>query len=260
MRAKKILVIVLAAIFGLTVLFSFAFIFSVKRVKVDYLVSQTTDVTQIEMSLNQFVGKNLLFLDLEDVETEIKKYPYFKVDSIKKSYPNVIELNVTERREVYCITLDNYVYILDQTGFVLNKVAVAEFEGVGDNRIELDIQGVEGLTLTIGNKIQSQDMPFIDSVLQMASAVDLTDCIDKISIVNDNSFEYKGAFFYTHTGVKMEIRKPEVLGVEKITKVFEVYDDISDYLKAFDSLIGYSNDQGEIFVDWSSQSEGGQNV
>ena len=260
MRAKKLLVIALAAVFGLTALLSFAFIFSVKRVKVEYSVSQTIDISEVENSLSQFVGKNLLFLDLEEIETELNDYPYFKVETIKKSFPNVVEMKISERREVYCLTYQNNVYILDQTGFILNKIAVVDFEGVGNDRIELDIQGVEGLNLQVGSRIQSDDNSFIDSVLQMASAVELTDCINKISIVNDKSTEYKGAYFYTHTGVKMEIRKPEVLGVEKITKVFEVYDDITDYLKAFDTLIGYSNDQGEIFVDWSSQSEGGQNV
>lgn len=260
MRAKRFLVIALAVVFGLTALLSFAFIFSVKRVKVAYSVSQSADVSGIENSLNKFVGKNLLFLDLNEIETELKNHPYYKVELIKKSYPNVVELKISERREIYCITSQDFVFVLDQTGFILNKIDLSTFEGVGDDRIELEIQGVDQLTLNVGTNINSQDNAFINSVLQMATAVDLTDCIDKITIINDKSTEYKGAIFYTHTGVKMEIRKPEILGVEKITKVFEVYDEISDYLKAFDTLIGYSNDQGEIFVDWSSQSEGGQNV
>lgn len=259
MRAKKLLVIALAAIFGLTVLLSFAFIFSIKQVKAEYSVDNATDVTKLEKSLNTFVGKNLLFLDVEEIKTELSKYPYFEVSNIEKNYPNVINLKIKERREVYCIEQNQFIYILDQTGFVLNKISVEDFAEVGEDRILLEVQGVDNLKLTVGKKITSDQNSLFVSVFDMAKAINLTDCINKISIINQKEFER--VELCTDTGVKIEIWKPEVLGVEKITKAIAFYDVADDYLKAFDTIVGYFNEKkGEVDADWSSQIEGGQNV
>jgi cell division septal protein FtsQ len=251
MKAKRVFVISLAAVFLLAVLFSCVFIFSVKSVKARYSVSDNADLTKIESTLNKYVGNNLLFVNLADIEKELEQYPYYKITNLKKNYPNVISLDVEERREIYCIEHKDKVYVLDQDGFVLNSHDKTSFEGVGEDRIELCLNGVEITNIKIGSYMTTNDQTLMLSILEMAKSARLTDCISKIVVTSQT--EFKDADFYTDTGVTITITKADVRGVDKINKAFESYDNADDYYKSFDTILVTLLDSGEILVDWTDK-------
>ena len=251
MKAKRVFVISLAAVFLLAVLFSCVFIFSVKSVKARYSVSDNADLTKIENTLNKYVGNNLLFVNLADIEKELEQYPYYKITNLKKDYPNVITLDVEERREIYCVEHEDKVYILDQDGFVLNSHDKTSFEGVGEDRIELCLNGVEITNIKIGSYMTTNDQALMQSILDMSKSARLTDCISKIVVTSQT--EFKDADFYTDTGVTITITKADVRGVDKINKAFESYDNADDYYKSFDTILVTLLDSGEILVDWTDK-------
>ena len=267
MKAKRVFVISLAAVFLLAVLFSCVFIFSVKSVKARYSVSDNADLTKIENTLNKYVGNNLLFVNLADIEKELEQYPYYKITNLKKDYPNVITLDVEERREIYCVEHEDKVYILDQDGFVLNSHDKTSFEGVGEDealvfrfdtnegvgedRIELCLNGVEITNIKIGSYMTTNDQALMQSILDMSKSARLTDCISKIVVTSQT--EFKDADFYTDTGVTITITKANVRGVDKINKAFESYDNADDYYKSFDTILVTLLDSGEILVDWTDK-------
>lgn len=251
MKAKRVFVISLAAVFLLAVLFSCVFIFSVKSVKARYSVSDNADLTKIENTLNKYVGNNLLFVNLADIEKELEQYPYYKISNLKKDYPNVITLEVEERREIYCVEHEDKVYILDQDGFVLNSHDKTSFEGVGEDRIELCLNGVEITNIKIGSYMTTNDQALMQSILDMSKSARLTDCISKIVVTSQT--EFKDADFYTDTGVTITITKADVRGVDKINKAFESYDNADDYYKSFDTILVTLLDSGEILVDWTDK-------
>ena len=103
MQTKKISVILIAVAFMLVVLFSCVGLFSVKKIEINFAVSDQTDSASIQSTLDGFLGDNLLFMKTEEIEKALKGYHYMEVVSVKKQYPNVITVSLKERREIYYI-------------------------------------------------------------------------------------------------------------------------------------------------------------
>ena len=254
MRAKKLLVVFLAAFCMLAVLLSCVFIFSVERINVTYAVGDQTDVSEFNETLEKYKGKNLLFVDLEDIKQDLKSFPYFEIEEITKSYPNVINVKIKERLEVYWLESDGVYYTLDQTGFVLKSETQ---KPTSNNQIQLTFdENVSFESLTVGEVVKTNEDGLIQSVFSMAQSVRLTDCINKISVFSKPE---KDVSFYTYTGVVITIRNVEHLGKDKAIEAFNFYDNLDDYSKAFNEIIGFYNEYlGKVDADWS-ENLGGAN-
>ena len=121
MRAKKLFVIFLAAVCMLAVALSCVFIFAIEEINVEFAVGEQTDVSAVSQTIDEYTGKNLLFADLDEIKNDLKKYPYFKVESIKKNYPNGIDITLSERVEVYWFVNEGVYYFL-HSHFLLNTI------------------------------------------------------------------------------------------------------------------------------------------
>ncbi|MBR2871184.1 MAG: FtsQ-type POTRA domain-containing protein [Clostridia bacterium] len=270
MKAKRLFVISLAAICALAILLSVFFIFTVKDVKTTYAVGESTDVSKIEKVLDGYVDKNLLFIDTEDIRNDLEKFPYFEILSIEKDFPNVINVKLKERREIYYINYAEKVYLLDQNGFVLNALTVSEFNSLGkaQSLISLSLKGVNVTSMSVGSTLVTDDESFVKTVFEMAVSVNLTDCVNTIIIdktIESNgevliSEDNKDAYFITNTGVEIAVRKVNERGEEKVVKAFESYDNALDYYKTFDTIEVYLTDVGEIKVNWTVKDREGQNA
>ena len=79
MRNKGLLTILIASVFSLVVIFSLITMLSVKHIDVDFSVynlgEEYTD--DIYNELNEYKGKNITFLDLDDLRLDLSKYTYF---------------------------------------------------------------------------------------------------------------------------------------------------------------------------------------
>ncbi len=259
MRTKKISLILIVVAFILIAILSTVSLFYVRKAQVNFAVSEKTDSSEIQQLLDGYIGKNLLFLDTEEIVQALKGYHYLEVVRVDKKYPNVIEVSLKERREVYYFEQDGKVYITNEDGFVLNS-----YSGTvqNDNRqmIKLEVKGVNVLQATPGSVLKTDSEQLMTAVFEMAKSVNLTNCIKAIKVDKPAPNELADVEFDTYTGVKIRILKAEESGVNKINQAFNVYDsEVSDYEKAFDKLLVSKNSQtGEIQVTWSDGSLIGQ--
>ena len=257
MKTRKIVVISITIVFLLIAILSCFSFFSVSKVEVDFSTLKNTDAVKVQSDLDEFIGKNLLFLETEEVNDSLAKYPYLEVLSVEKDYPNVIKVSLKERREVYYLENDGKVFILDQTGFVVNQIAPEQLTDVRE-KIEITLNNIEIQQLAVGNQLKTDNDNLISTAFKMANSVSLTDCIKSMSI--DSKSALKNVNVTTYTGVQIWVTKAEENGVEKIKKAFLYYDQtVTDYQKAFDTLIVTTNrESGQIEVTWSDRSEIGE--
>ena len=69
--------------------------------------------------LDEYLGESLLSIDTEQVEQKLNVHPKLEMVEVVKKFPNVLCVNLKERREVYKLEYNDKTYILDEFGFVL---------------------------------------------------------------------------------------------------------------------------------------------
>ena len=249
MKNGKLYAILIGVAFAIAVIFSFVFFFSVKEVNAEYSVYSEEDTASVQNALDSFKGKSILFVSESDVVSALAGYTRFKVVSVNKSLPNVINVRIEERREVYRLTAaDGVTYCMDKTGFVLGETA----ESAGRDIIDVYFEGIDVLSVTPGEILSTSDDGFFLSVLEMAEYAGLSDCIESVTFRDDRSVEIREAVFKTYTGVEIVVDKPDVRGHDKIVKAFEVYNATSDFYKTFSRILVLETDSGEITATWTA--------
>ncbi len=244
MNTKRITVILIAIAFALVVLFSCVGLLAIKEVDVDYAVSVSrNDTDKVQESFDTLLGKNLLFLDVKDAKSIIDSHPYLEIVSIEKKYPNVLSLNIKERKEVYRIQDGDKTYILNEKGYVLNNTGeLFQTKKVIDlsfitfrNKPELTSKIVVE-SAVLGKQIKTSYDEVVYKTLDIAEKVGLSDCIDKIFVEYCSGEEFDVSF-ETHTGAKIYVVNVMQDGERKGLTAFNVYDTIaSDYQKRFGLL------------------------
>ena len=257
MIKKKILVILISIAFAFIVLFSCASLLSIKKVEVNFALA-SSDVQNVQKILDKNLDKNLLFLDEKEVEDLFKSEPYLEVVSVDKKYPNVLSVNVKERREVYKIDTGLKSYVLDESGVVLNDTGIAKQGGeiidlsfiAFKNNPNLNTK-IEVVSAKLGEKLKTTNDQVFNRTLSIAKSVGLFDCIKKIEIEYCSGEEFDVGF-ETKTGVKLHVVDLLDDGERKGQVCFDVYNQIAtDYQKRFgniEAMFGVDGEQGKLFV------------
>ena len=233
MKSKKIAVILIAVAFMLVVVFSTVGLFTVKKIHVDFAVSESRDAEKIQRTLDGFVGANLLFLNTENVKAALKDEYYMEILSVDKQYPNVINVKLKERREVYYLEHDGKYYVTTDKGFVLNELTE---NPSSRDKIRLDFDGISIQEIEVGSYVKTSDDTLLNVVFDMAESVNLTDCIKSISVFKMGS-EQPDVTFETYTGVKIVVEKADVDGKAKAIMGFGAYDKkAGDHEKMFSCI------------------------
>lgn len=123
MKHKKLIIAMTSIIFAVIVVLCLKELFSVKDITVSYAVSKSEKIESIsEKILNDYMGKNIFFVDTDEIKQRITEEKYLKVESVEKKYPNEIVINLAERFErYYYITEDDGVYYFDDEYFIVRK-------------------------------------------------------------------------------------------------------------------------------------------
>ena len=255
MKSRRITVILVSIAFLVIAILSCVSIFSIRKIETTFAVDKDTDTKSVQAVLDKFIGRNISFLDLTEVEDAIKDFQYMEVLSITKQYPNVIKVSIKERKEVYYFEHGENIYVTDEKGFVLNSYPKQEFSDSGSrDMIFLSITGLDVDSVEIGSTIKTSDDVMLNTVFEMAEEVFLTDCIKEIELLK--AVEREEAVFYTYTGVKILITKIKDDGVNKILTAFEAYDtskDAGDYEKTFKTIEIVKMDDGKIYPVWTDR-------
>lgn len=251
MKLRKGLSIVIIALFLTVCVFSFIGLFSVKKINVTFSVSENTDVSVLQETLDGFLDKNLIFLSEDDVYKSLDYFHYMEIVSVDKQFPNVINVKVRERREVYYLDYGNHYLVMTDNGFVLKAISKSDKIIEERDKIVLVLDGISILDTTIGKTIKTDKDELLSTVFDMAKSVNLTDCIKKISVSSQGS-ELSDVTFSTYTGVDIVIQKAEDDGVAKVIEGFIAYDmHASDYEKMFKKIV--VNKQDKIKVTWTEK-------
>lgn len=251
MKGKKVYLILVISLFFIAVLSCMYFTFNVSKVEISFSVSEEADLTNITDQLNEFKGKNLLFFDLEEVEKKVKEFEYFELVSVRKNYPATIKVEVKERREVFAIKNNGQAFVVSENGYIFN-VYDEDFyiENNTLQLIDLDLQGVEILSVEKGDYLETDNPVFINSIFEMAKKIELTDCVKSIEAVS--AVEKKNVVFKTFTGVEIVVYDSDDEGLRKIADQFLKYEGLTDYQKAYGYIyITKLADTGEIRATWS---------
>ena len=244
MNLKKITVILIAIAFGVVVLCSTFFLLTIKKVDVNYAVAENRNNTdQVQTTLDNLLGKSMLFFNEQDVELTINNYPYLEVVSVTKKYPNVLSVEIKERKEVYRIKDGDKTYVLNEEGIVLNdtgellhgtKIIDLSFISFRNNPEFVSKITIE--SANVGKKIQTSNDTVVFNTLDIAKKVGLSDCINKIYVEDCTGGEYDVSF-ETHTGAKIYVVDVMNGGERKGLTAFRIYDTIAnDYQKRFGLL------------------------
>ena len=91
----------------------------VSDINVNYSAHSFEDYELCMEVLSDFKGKNLLFLNTEDVEERVVASTGFKVKSVKKRYPFTLEVNLYSDEERFAVIYNDEIYVLDNEYVVL---------------------------------------------------------------------------------------------------------------------------------------------
>ncbi len=255
MKAKRVTVILIAIAFVAIVVLSLVSMFRVKKVETTFAVDENTDTQSVQAVLDEFKGKNLMFFDTEEIVLALEDFYYMEVLSVTKHYPNVIKVEIKERKEIYYFEYGNDVFVMAEDGFVVNKYTKEEFTDDGSrDMIYLSITGLDVSGVEVGKMVKTNDDQMLSVVFDMAKKVFLTDCIKTIEILK--AVEREEAIFYTYTGVKIVVPKIKDDGVKKIEQAFKAYDEsenAGDYEKTFKTIEVTKMDDGQISVVWTNR-------
>ena len=248
MKSKKILIISLPILFVLVVVFAVFMMFTVEKVNVDYTVFSGASKTQtIQDKFDTFLGKNLLTLNLGEVES-VDVGSRYEIESVKKTFPNLIEVKVIERKEAFLVEYNGTKYVVSDKGYVLD-----EYDGVNDKLVPIKLNGITLYQPVVGEMISSDHNEDLYNAIKLARL----DCV--VDASKEVTVEYVGktlrsVIFLTHTDVKIRISMPLENGEAKAEAVFDAYvNEERDYIKSYNEIRVDDLADGKYRITWVKQ-------
>lgn len=150
-------------------------------------VSGNTKITKEEIfSLSGIkLEENTFKLQIQQVEQSIKQNAYVEKVTVKRSLPDKIEINITERIPTFMLIFANaYVYINNQ-GYLLEV-----------SKTTLDVPMMTGFLtpeedIHVGNRLCSEDLQRLDQALQIMKSAEsngIGDLVTKINISDKQDY------------------------------------------------------------------------
>ena len=103
----------------------------------------------IREKTSSLIGENIFFIDETEIKKNIKTDPYVDTIKISKKYPNILKIDVKEKKGFYYI-LENGVYnILNDELVLLEKV-----DNIEDKEL-VEVKGIELGNTSIGEQIEN---------------------------------------------------------------------------------------------------------
>lgn len=108
--------ILLAGVFTAVIKISTGPMFELKQV----VVYGSVDIFSSTAFLRKY--RNILFMDTQILEKQIRENPYVRNVSVIKQYPNTLFLNIEERQPVVRIQQNEEIYYFDEDGYKLRPL------------------------------------------------------------------------------------------------------------------------------------------
>ena len=254
MRKKWLIIILTVALFlGMTVLGVSA------TFRVDAVTLNSSEISEpakaeaeelLKRLEDVYVDENIFFVKQSDADSVLAEFPYFRITSFQRSYPNRIVIGIAEGEEVYAMETANKngeYYILNGEGTVLGvradrnnrldgkrNVLLMGFNGVGN----------KGETLT-GDRALAPTFAFCSVVSRKLSGI-RGNVLHVEVIARTNTDDGVVIMLQMQEGVKLYVYDVENLTQEKAEKAVERYLELSVDERIAGHLMVYENMDGEV--------------
>ena len=245
MKNKKLLIVISSLVFAAALILCASALFSLADISI-VCNGDCSNIDQTELSreLDENLGKSVLFLSKEKIEKKLsEKFPYVKVESMVKSFPNRLKITVSERKEVFAVDSGGKYYILDAEGCLLavKEQNANNIDGAPNSLIKAEIKSA-----SVGSKVELKDFD-IDAALAVA------DLMNRLSYSNSEiRFTLKklavgqnALQIATGYGVTFVIDGYTVRTAEKANVMLAAFNALSDDRKITGKLIVYVNSSGK---------------
>jgi len=175
--------ILLSALIAAFIYFMMSPLFNLSEIQIQNNEKISTDTI---ISLSRLtIGDNIYKTSINKIEKNIKQNAYIESVEVKRKLPNVIQINVKERKTTYNLEYANsFVYINNQ-GYILDIL---------ENKLEVPI--IEGYTtsgenMIVGNRLNDEDLEKLGTVLKImesSSVNDISNLITKINISDKQNY------------------------------------------------------------------------
>jgi hypothetical protein len=228
---KKLIVIALTVLVFLSaVVLGVATVFRVHSVTVvSSVVSDEAkaEAQELKNRLQEVYDKDsIFFADDEDAKKVLEEFPYFRITSFEKDYPNRIIIKVTEDAEVFAVQSGEQYYVLGIDGTILSVRGSSLNRSDGKNNVLVTGFEISGEK---GEKFQGERLALVLPLLQELSSrlgglrSNLTEV--SFSIQGGSIEEY---CLQTTEGVRILVRKVDEFTKEKGQMIAETYSNLSD--------------------------------
>ena len=253
MKYKGIFTIFIALVFSIITVLTVFSVFKIKKVDVSYEAFESgfNTVDGVDAELDQFVGKNLLFFDVDKVSDELKEYTRFEIVSIEKDFPNTLVVRIKERRERFFVENLGKNYVVSSDGFVLEEVVNVP-QGLIELKSNQTLSGnkFEFVSVKVGEYLQTTDSDALNATLEIVNTEGVSGILTSVEVFS--AFATNHLIMDTATEVNVEIVNFKNRGADKAQALINQYANINDYLKANSKIyVTESSETGEINTTWS---------
>jgi cell division protein FtsQ len=123
-------------------------------------------------------GKNIFYMNLKMVETNVEGNPYILKAKVKRVLPNKISISVEEREAVFYGQSDGRFFIIDNKGFVL------EIRDNMDNMNLISLQGFDYNNSEIGKLLPVDDNRKLNLISEISDLLSINSSDIKITSVD----------------------------------------------------------------------------
>lgn len=254
MKYKRILIFVTVLFFVTVLIFSSAMLFSINEivVKGDVLSSSNENVVQsAETVLTSYKGKNFAFVNGKTISKEVEKAsPYVKVVSVKKIFPNKLEVQVKERKEALSLAYNSNFYVLDEDLAVLKIDAQNKnnIDGLKNVELNLNLADYGQAELAVGSVLNIYDQTAFNYLKQSISTITQNrQNLESVTLeVKRDGIVYNRLTLKMREGVTFKIQKANEETILKLNKAFEFYETLT--------MPNGNKAEGEYFVYKLEQS------
>ena len=261
MRKHKLLVVILTVILFLSgTILGVSTVYRVREVTVIAPVVSTeakVEADELQKRLNEaYRNENIFFTSQETAELLLADFPYFRITSFRKDYPNRILLEIQEDAEVFAIKRGEEYYILNEQGTLLGVREQYINRSDGENNLlvfgdNLIVDGNKGKLLDSDSAFATV-FAFCKRLSDGFLAMDTENTPRGIRgnilsieiqrpIVSDLETVFK---LTTVEGVCILVRTPSVNTTEKASVVLDAYTNLTDLQKTMGALVVWDGTDG----------------
>lgn len=142
--------------FSLLIIFSIVIIvlcyklpfFNIRSIEVNNKLSNRDEIIKLA---GIYLGNNIFYTNTKEAQKNVITNPYISQVQIKRILPSKIKINVNERIAFFYLKEENFIYLIDKNGFVLDKK-----ENI-DVRNLIEVKNNDIKDIKIGTKLPSKD-------------------------------------------------------------------------------------------------------